>query len=320
MSHSIRRALDMQRDKDESPGGSTLVAGLGELIWDMLPAGKQLGGAPSNFAYISRLLGNTSAVASRVGDDELGREARRRLDALGISTRYLQLDAGHPTGTVGVRIDAQGEPHFRVNEDSAWDYLAWTDAWEELAGRVDAVCFGTLGQRNTQARETMLRFLDATRGQATRVFDVNLRHSFFTSDMLAASLQLATIVKFNSEELNVASAMLGIDEGEAVASCRRLIERFDIELIAVTRGARGSLLVSAEHVAEHPGFRVRVADTIGAGDAFTATLVHYYLRGVSPLARINEAANRIGAWLATQTGATPVVSPAHLAQLLGESS
>ncbi|MDX6695615.1 MAG: fructokinase [Blastocatellia bacterium] len=293
------------------------IVGLGELIWDLLPGGKQLGGAPTNFAYISRLLGNRAIVASRVGADELGREALRRLEGLGISTSYLQLDATHPTGTVGVTIDAAGEPHFSLNENSAWDYLQWTAEWEALAPRVDAVCFGTLGQRHQEARETALRFLKETRADALRLFDVNLRHSFFTAEMLIESLRLATMVKLNSEELMMAARMLRLDEYEEEAVARQLLKQFAVELVAVTRGAQGSLLVTARETINHPGFQVRVADTIGAGDAFTATLAHCYLRR-APLKLASEAANRMGSWIATQTGATPPADSQLPQEILGE--
>src|ERR1043165_1412278 len=146
-------------DNEGNDRGLSRVVGLGELIWDMLLDGKQLGGAPTNFAYVSNLLGNEVAVASRIGRDELGREARARLERMGINADFLQVDEEHPTGTVGVRIGERGEAHFAVNENSAWDYLEWTAQWEELARAADAVCFGTLGQRRRQARETLLKFL-----------------------------------------------------------------------------------------------------------------------------------------------------------------
>lgn len=305
----------MHRDEGERRPHTGVIVGLGELIWDLLPGGKQLGGAPSNFAYVSHLLGASSVVASRTGDDALGHEARQRLEASGISARYLQQDAGHPTGTVGVRIDETGEPLFSINENSAWDYLEWTPQWAELAGRADAVCFGTLGQRNPRARTTILRFLRETRPAALRVFDVNLRHAFFTREMLAQSLALATVVKLNIDELSTASTMLGLNETDAVASAGRLLNLFPIEIVAVTRGSRGSLLVTQGNVVEHPGLPVRVVDTIGAGDAFTATLAHYHLRR-APLPVISDAANRVGAWMAAQAGATPPANRETLARAL----
>jgi len=307
-------------EKEGSSSGARNIVGLGELIWDLLPEGKQLGGAPTNFAYISKLLGNSVAVASRIGLDELGREARTRLERMGINADFLQVDEEHPTGTVGVRIGERGEAHFAVNENSAWDYLQWSPSWEALALSTDAVCFGTLGQRKAQARETILKFLAAMRAEAVRVFDVNLRHSFFTPEMLASSLKLSTIVKLSSEELVAVMQLLGFEmEVEEVASARRLIERFRPKLIAVTRGEKGSLLVTEKESINHPGFRVEVKDTIGAGDAFTATLTHYYLRGAE-LAAASNAANRMGAWISTQAGATPLVSASKLALILGDDS
>jgi fructokinase len=279
--------------------------GLGELIWDLLPAGKQLGGAPSNFAYISHLLGNRAVVASRVGDDELGREAMQRLARVGLENSFIQRDGdGHATGTVDVEIDARGEPHFKVNEDSAWDYIEWTPQWAELAQRADAVCFGTLGQRARLARETIALFLAHTRADAVLLFDVNLRHSFFTPDMLARSLAAATLVKLNNHECAQVACMLGVEAKGELATARHLIDAFDVKLVAITRGDAGSLLVNAGESFEHSGFEARVTDTIGAGDAFAAALAHGVLQG-APLDKISGAANRLGAWLVTQRGATP---------------
>jgi len=281
------------------------VVGLGELIWDCMPAGRQLGGAPTNFAYVSRLLGDRAVVASRVGDDALGREAVARLSAVGLDTSCVQLDPTHPTGTVGVQIDAHGEPHFTVNPNSAWDYLEWTADWRRLAARADAVCFGTLGQRKPQARETIARFLAHTRADAVRLFDVNLRHTFFTPDMLARALAAATLVKLNHHECAQVAGMLNVGAGDELSVARHLVRAFDVRLVAVTRGAAGSLLVTAGEESEHGGFpQTHVADTIGAGDAFAAGLAHACLKR-APLAKISEAANRLGSWLVTQCGATP---------------
>lgn len=292
------------------------VVGLGELIWDMFPEGRRLGGAPSNFAYVSRLLGNDAAVASRVGLDALGDEAVEKLARAGLSTLHLQRDGAHPTGTVGVRVGANGEPHFNVNENSAWDYLEWTPGWERLAGRAGVVCFGTLGQRRPEARATIERFLGATRAGALRLFDVNLRHSFFTPDMLARSLRLSTVVKLNAEELSAAAWMLSLRASGELETARELLDLFGLRLVAVTRGAAGSLLVSRDEADEHTGFRAgRVADTIGCGDAFAAALAHC-LRRDAPLALCNEIANRVGSWLATQTGATPEADDETIARLL----
>lgn len=294
------------------------MVGLGELIWDFLPGGKQLGGAPTNFACMSKLLGNRSAVASRIGGDELGREARARLIDLGVSTEYLQVDGEHPTGTVRVHLDEHGEANFAMNENSAWDYLEWTNRWAELSHKADVVCFGTLGQRVEPARQAIIRFLEATRPGAVRIFDVNLRHTFFNRDMLARALELASVVKLNQPELSTLGKMIGFGAETDERMARRLLDEFKLELVAITRGARGSLLVTGETCSEHDGVRVTVKDTIGAGDAFVAALAHYYVRR-APLARISEAANRVGAWVATQEGATPKPTAQTLARILGEA-
>jgi fructokinase len=293
-----------------------VVIGLGELIWDLLPTGRELGGAPSNFAHFARLLGNRAAVASRVGDDALGREARARLTRAGLSAAYLQVDREHPTGTVGVEVGAGGEPRFKVNENSAWDYLELTPSWERLAASARAVCFGTLGQRRPQARSTILRFLELTRPGALRVFDVNLRHSFFSPEMLRRSLELSDVVKLNREELSLAAGMLGLRAGGEAELCRELINAFGLRLVAVTRGAEGSLLVTGAETSEHPGYRVRVVDVIGCGDAFAAALTHCLLAGAT-LAAASEAANRAGAWVAARRGATPPADSSTVAEILG---
>jgi fructokinase len=292
-----------------------MVVGLGELIWDLLPAGRQLGGAPTNFAYVSRLLGAEAAVASRVGRDALGDEAVERLSRAGVETRYLQRDDAHPTGTVGVEVDARGEAHFSVNENSAWDYLEWDEGWEELAARGDAVCFGTLGQRHERSRSTVLSFLRRMRPGALRVFDVNLRHSFFDAGMLAASLELTSVLKLNVEELPRLASMLGVEGRDEASIARRLIARFPLSLVAITRGARGGVLISGDEVSEHDGYSVEVVDTIGAGDAFAAGLVHELLRGAT-LQQANETANLAGAWVASRAGATPPAEPGTLRETL----
>jgi fructokinase len=290
--------------RDEHDGRAPLAVGLGELIWDLLPTGRRLGGAPSNFAHHWRLLGGRAAVASRVGDDELGREARARLGRAGLIAEHVQIDAEHPTGTVGVEIGARGEARFRVNPNSAWDYLELSAGWARLASEADVVCFGTLGQRHERARETILGFLLLTRPSALRVFDVNLRHSFFTPAMLADSLALANAVKLNGEELAAAAAMLRLGASGERALCGELIERFGLRLVALTRGRRGSLLVSDGQAVEHEGGAVEVVDTIGCGDAFAAAVAYCHRAGLS-LEAAGEVANRMGAWVATREGATP---------------
>lgn len=294
---------------------TALLIGLGELIWDIFPAGKCLGGAPSNFAYHSRLLGNQAVVASRVGNDELGREASRALSRVGVEAGYLQVDFEHPTGTVGVRVDGRGEPLFTVNPNSAWDYLTLSSQWSELARTAQVICFGTLGQRTLCARETIQSFLRLSHPSALRIFDVNLRHQFFNSELLASSLELSNIVKFSSEELLITAKLLGISETGEREISQALLKLYDLDLVAVTRSEKGSLLCTPRCVIEHTGYPVEVVDTVGCGDAFTAALAHCLVHGRA-LEEASEVANRMGAWVATQVGATPPVSRQKIEEIL----
>ena len=291
------------------------VVGLGELLWDLLPTGKQLGGAPANIAYITSLLGDEGIPASRLGQDDLGNEAIRRLTQLGLSGGFIQTDATHPTGRVNVELDSAGQPRFEICESVAWDFLEWTPQWQKLATETDAVCFGSLAQRSAQSRSTIRSFLQATRRDAVRVFDVNLRQNFFTAEVLADSMKLATIVKLNHEELPRIMQGFEVEHHREESSARRLIEMYGLKLVCITRGNGGSVLATPDDCSRHAGFRVKVADTIGAGDAFTAALVHEYLRGAS-LERMSEVANRVGAWVASEVGATPIVKPEALKLLL----
>ncbi len=286
------------------------VVGIGELLWDVLPEGKKLGGAPANFAYITRLLGDAGAVASRVGSDTLGEEALAQLAAVGVETKHVQQDATHSTGVVKVEF-AGGQPHYEICEGVAWDFLEWTPQWHELAQTVDAVCFGSLAQRSPSARDTVRKFVQATREESVRIFDVNLRQKFFSAQILAESIRLADVVKLNHEELPQIVALLGLPMGSEAENAQRLRRAMELKLVCVTRGNAGSLIVSEDEVSAHPGLCVTVADTIGAGDAFTAGLVHQYLRGAS-LAQMNETANRTGSWVASRAGAMPKPEPGEI--------
>jgi fructokinase len=296
------------------PDKSYNVIGLGELLWDVFPKGKELGGAPANFAYMTSLLGDQGIVASRVGSDALGRTAGRRLERIGLRSKYLQLDTKHPTGTVKVEVDPGGQPTFEIAETVAWDFFEFTPEWQRLASTADALCFGTLAQRSPQSRATIRSFLKEVGAGTTRVFDVNLRQAFYSADILLESMKLADIVKLNQDELPTVVKLLGHVFDEEERAARWLRATYNLRLVCVTRGAKGSLLVSGNEMSQHPGCRVVVADTVGSGDAFTAALVYHYLRRGS-LATLNEAANRMGAWVASQTGATPPRDDYYLQQI-----
>jgi len=295
-----------------------LVVGLGELLWDLFPKGKQLGGAPANFAYITALLGDSGIVASRVGDDRLGQEALWHLKSSGLDVSRIQRDPTHPTGTVKVEVDFRGQPEYHISENVAWDFLEFSEDWISLARATHAVCFGSLAQRNSVSRATIRAFLSALPSFAMGIFDVNLRQSYFSGDLLRDSARHATILKLNHEEfprfLDLLRCPLKGCERSDIFAARWLCRELGIRLVCITRGPAGSALVTAESHHEHPGFSVKIADTVGAGDAFTAALVHHALRG-SSLAAMNAAANRMGAWLASQEGAMPAADPEILREV-----
>jgi fructokinase len=293
-----------------------IIVGLGELLWDMLPEGKQLGGAPANFSVMSARLGNRAVIASRLGNDVLGREARKYLAPLPADLNSIQEDAKHSTGSVSVTLTA-GQAEYLFHEPVAWDFLDFTPQWKQLAAEADAVCFGTLAQRQPVSRKTIHAFLAATRKECVRVFDVNLRKPFYTRGVLEDSLGKATILKLNDAEMPEVLKLLRLDTGDTPEDvldpstlrkgARALLEEFPLKLVCVTMGGSGSLLVTPETFDQHPGIPIQVVDTIGAGDAFTAALTSYYLQGAA-LPVLNEAGNRWGSWVASQAGAMPVLS------------
>lgn len=293
-----------------------LMVGVGELLWDLLPSGKVLGGAPSNFAYMCRVLGNEGIVASRVGDDVMGRAARDALLVRGLDASHIQLDAEHKTGTAQVVIDSDGQPRFTIADSVAWDYLQWTPEWEKISRVTDVVCFGTLAQRSQTAAQTIMQFLQQIPAEALRICDVNLRSPFYSLEALDRSLRCAQIAKLNEQELHKVAAMFQLKGSGEESLARSLLTGFELQLVCITRGARGSLLVSKTESVEHDGIKVKVADAIGAGDAFTACVAHSYIRGRS-LDEISEMANRFASWVATQSGATPVVSEDKLHDIFG---
>jgi fructokinase len=286
------------------PTHEATIVGLGEVLWDMLPTGKQLGGAPANFAYMSGLLGHRAIIASAIGADPLGAELQSWLAALQLDTSFVQVDRGHPTGTVTVALDGHGQPEYEIAQNVAWDFLVWTPQWQQLAPQSDVICFGTLAQRSPTSRAAIQAFLGASRSNAIRIFDVNLRQNFFSADVLTESLRLGNVAKLNEFELPVVMRYLGVAVNEKESPAESLRRAFELDTVCVTRGSRGSLLVREGESDEHPGFSVPVQDLVGAGDAFTAALAHHLLRG-SSLRVMNQAANLMGAWVATQAGGTP---------------
>ena len=284
-----------------------LILGIGELLWDLLPEGPRLGGAPANFTVMAGRLGNHAAILSRIGRDDLGRKAVEALDGLPAGTEFLQIDPVHETGRVTVALK-DGQPEYTIHQPVAWDFLSLSDQWVRLAERADAVCFGSLAQRSIASKQTIQELIAQTREDCIRIFDVNLRAPFHTSEVVEESLELATVLKMNDAEVPIVMGLLGMEaEADLRSASERLLREFPkLRLVAITRGGQGSLLVARNGWHEHPGIAIDVVDTIGAGDAFTAAMTHYLLRGAN-LATLNEAGNRWGAWVASQSGAMPLL-------------
>ncbi len=287
-----------------------LILGIGELLWDLLPDGARLGGAPANFTVMVGRLGNHAAILSRIGRDDLGRQAVELLDPLPVDTAFLQVDPMHETGRVTVAFQG-GQPAYTIHQPAAWDFLELSDEWVRLAERADAICFGSLAQRSLESRQTIQTLAAQTQAACVRVFDVNLRPPFYSSEVVQESLELATVMKMNDAEMPLVLGLLGLQACDPQDPCalrsgaEKLLEEFPtLKMVAVTRGGSGSLLVTRDAWHEHPGVAVTVADTIGAGDAFTAAMTHSLLRRAD-LPGINETGNRWGSWVASQVGAMP---------------
>ncbi len=287
----------------------------------MLPAGPQLGGAPANYSVMAARLGNHAAVVSRIGNDELGAGALKVLEPFPVDCSLIQVDRTEATGKVTVTL-LDGQPSYTIHHPVAWDFLTVTPEWLRAAGAADAVCFGSLAQRDEQTRRTIHALLGATKPECERIFDVNLREPYYTAEILRESLKQATVVKMNDAEVPLVVKLLGLAfPGEAVGlreGAEILLGEFpNLKLAAITRGGEGSLLVAPTEWNEHPGVKIKVADTIGAGDAFTAAMTHYLLRG-APLSVLNEAGNRWGGYIASQSGAMPEISAETLKRITEE--
>ena len=283
-----------------------VVAGIGELLWDVFPEGKRLGGAPVNFSYHCHQLGATAYPVSAVGADTLGTEIRTVLVAKRVPDGFVELDTSHPTGTVQVTLDENGKPGYEICEDVAWDYIPLSGKLDVLAEKTDAVCFGSLAQRNEVSRATIHTFLGSMRSDTLKIFDVNLRQAFFSKEILEASLEHSTVLKLSDEELPVLAGMFGLN-GQIPEQLEALRDKFDLRLIAYTRGPDGSLLVTSGEIHDHLGYPVSAVDSVGAGDSFTAALCMGLLNN-KPFSEINEHANRVGSFVCQQTGATPMLS------------
>ena len=285
------------------------VAGIGEVLWDLLLTGPQLGGAPANFAYHAHALGAEAQVITRVGNDDYGREIIRRFHEMGLPETTVQIDEDAPTGTAKVALSGNGLAHFTIQENVAWDYISATPEALVTAREADAICFGSLAQRSEPSRNTIQRLVAASPADALRVFDTNLRQQFYSRGSIAQSLQLANVLKLNDDELLSLGEMFGL-AGSTERQVECLAQTFRLRVVALTRGANGSLLYqkdkNAARWSDCPSRPVKVVDTVGAGDSFTAALVLGLLRKMD-LDEINTLANDVARYVCSQTGATPAL-------------
>ena len=283
-----------------------LVVGMGEALWDVLPEGKKIGGAPANFAYHVSQFGLPSCVVSAVGDDDLGREIIENFTAKGL--KQLIADVPYPTGTVQVEIDQSGVPQYEIKENVAWDNIPYTERLESLAERTTAVCFGSLAQRNVVSRNTINRFLDVVSRNEENliVFDVNLRQGFYNKEILCNSMKRCNILKINDEELVTVSRMFGYPGIDLQDKCWILLGKYNLKMLILTCGINGSYVFTPGNVSFQPTPKVEVADTVGAGDSFTAAFISSVLKGKS-VSEGHSLAVRTSAFVCTEKGAMPTL-------------
>ena len=292
-----------------------IIVGMGEVLWDVLPEGKKIGGAPANFAYHISQFGLDSCVVSAVGDDKLGYEILDNFDKKKLN--YLIEKVPYPTGTVQVELDETGIPCYEIKEGVAWDNIPYTPALEELAKKTRAVCFGSLAQRSIVSRETINYFLDVMpdgEGQY-KIFDINLRQGFYTKDTLCNSMQRCNVLKINDEELITVSRMFGYPDIDFQDKCWILLAKYNLKMLILTCGVNGSYVFTPGNISFVETPKVDVADTVGAGDSFTATFITGILKG-KDVSEVHKHAVEVSAYVCTQNGAMPEFPPYLREQLL----
>lgn len=283
-----------------------LIVGIGEALWDVLPEGKKLGGAPANFAYHVSQFGLDSRVVSAIGHDRLGEEIIEQLNDKGV--KYNIDTVPYPTGTVQVEIDQAGIPQYNIKENVAWDNIPYSDALHEIAKNTRAVCFGSLAQRSIVSRETINRFIDAMPkdDDTLTVFDVNLRQGFYNKEILVNSMERCNVLKINDEELVTVSRMFGYPGIDLQDKCWILLGKYNLKMLILTCGINGSYVFTPGSVSFQETPVVEVADTVGAGDSFTAAFISSILKGKS-VPEAHKTAVAVSAYVCTQNGAMPVL-------------
>lgn len=281
-----------------------LVVGLGEVLWDMLPEGRKIGGAPVNFAYHAGQFGIDTMAVSAIGNDKLGEDTIAEMN--GKHLNHIFPSVPYPTGSVQVKLDEKGVPAYDIKENVAWDNIPFTNEIESVARSCRAVCFGSLAQRNAVSRNTIRKFIESTPGGCIRIFDINLRQNFYTSNVIHDSLELCNILKINDEEIMLVSRMFNYDSSNIENVCRTIMEDFSLEMVILTCGTKGSYIFTKDGVSFMPTPKVNVADTVGAGDSFTGSFCAAILRGL-PVAEAHKKAVEVSAYVCTQNGAMPEI-------------
>ena len=278
------------------------VVGLGEVLWDVLPDGKKLGGAPANFAYHAGQFGLDTLAVSALGKDALADETIAALDERGL--KYLLPRVDYPTGTVQVTLTVDGIPTYEIKENVAWDNIPYTPELAEIASNCRAVCFGSLAQRNVTSWATIRQFLDNTPADCLKVFDINLRQQFYTKDVIEESLKRCNILKINDEELVVIKRMYGYDDLDMRGICEKILADYQLKMLVLTCGTNGSYVFAPGLTSFQETPKVKVADTVGAGDSFTGSFCASILHGKS-LEEAHRKAVAVSAFVCTQNGAMP---------------
>lgn len=281
-----------------------LVVGLGEVLWDMLPEGRKIGGAPVNFAYHAGQFGIDTMAVSAIGNDKLGEDTIAEMN--GKHLNHIFPSVPYPTGSVQVKLDEKGVPAYDIKENVAWDNIPFTNEIESVARNCQAVCFGSLAQRNAVSRSTIRKFIESTPSGCIRIFDINLRQNFYTSNVIRDSLELCNILKINDEEIMLVSRMFNYDSSNIENVCRTIMEDFSLEMVILTCGTKGSYIFTKDGVSFMPTPKVNVADTVGAGDSFTGSFCAAILRGL-PVAEAHKKAVEVSAYVCTQNGAMPEI-------------
>lgn len=281
-----------------------VIVGIGEILWDVFPTGKVLGGAPANFAYHVSQFGFEGYAVSAIGGDELGDEI---VDVLSNNKlKYLIETTPYATGTVQVTLSGNGIPQYEICENVAWDNIPFTEGMEELARKTKTVCFGSLAQRSSVSRQTINRFLDCVPKTALKIFDINLRQHFYTLELIEHALDRCNILKINDDEIIIVGELFGWQSKSELEICNQLLHNCNLEIVVLTKGTEGSYVVTKTETSFKPTPLVEVADTVGAGDSFTAGFVASLLKGKS-ISEAHQIAVDVSAYVCTQHGAMPVL-------------